>query len=438
MLVVFAMGLNKVKGKFIMLSAQTRKKYRIIPWISWSLAATFYFYEFSLQVSPDVMADLLMRDFNIDATHLGYLGGTYFFSYAILQIPVGLLLDYIGPRHMLSFATLMCMSGSFLFGLSHSYYEAMLARFCIGLGSAFAAVGCMKIAANWFPVNRFAALVGLSVTAGMLGAVVGHKPLAIVVSEFGWRHSMFLLGAFSGLLSLLIWLFLRDAPEHNTRRPTATSDMSILQGLKHIIFAKQSWFIACYGGLMYAPTLVLGSLWGGSFLMVQYGLSRDVAAGIVSLIFFGWLFGSTSFGMLSDRLGQRKLPMLIGALGSLIFCVFVIYVKMPLMLLRLVFFFLGFFSSGFLPSFSLIKETNPLHLGATSLGFMNTLNMVGPTVFQPLVGYLLDLAWTGELVDGTRFYSVASYTIALSVLPTCLLLSILLIPFIKESYCKQV
>lgn len=89
---------------------------------------------------------------------------------------------------------------------------ACTARLMIGFGSAFAAVGAMKLAANWFPAQRFALLTGMMVTIGMLGAIGGEAPLALLVDNYGWRESMIIMGTVGLVLAVLILLVVKDSP----------------------------------------------------------------------------------------------------------------------------------------------------------------------------------------------------------------------------------
>ena len=79
----------------------------LMPWIVWGLSCIFYFYECLLQVSPSVMSSELMRDFAVTSQTLGILSGIYFYSYAAMQLPGGVLMDYFGPQRLLTIATII-------------------------------------------------------------------------------------------------------------------------------------------------------------------------------------------------------------------------------------------------------------------------------------------------------------------------------------------
>lgn len=408
-----------------------------MPWLMWALGAIFYCYETLLQVSPSVMVPDLMKAFSATGAQLGLLAAVYFYSYSSVQIPVGILLDKLGPRRLLTSATLICGLGALLFSSAHILTIAALGRLLIGLGSAFAAVGCMHLCATWLPLRYFATLTGVMVTMGMLGAIGGQAPVSFMVAHFGWRETLLIFGIVGIVLSVTIWTFVRDNKLYH--QPESKGEkVKLFSGLKQIIANKQNLIVATYGAFMFAPTTTFGGLWGVPYLMEFYQLDRHVAATLVSMLFIGWVVGSPLFGMISDRIKRRKPSMILGSYGVLITLSIILFVPhLPLFILGTLLFAFGFFSSGFLPSFSIIREINPHRLNATSIGFMNTFNMLTGAILQPLVGLILDLTWHGTMNNGIREYSVSSFHKGLILLPLGVVIAIITLPFIKETFCKQ-
>ena len=419
---------------------QTKKGLR---WLVWGLGCTFYFYEFFLQVSPSVMARDLMHDFAINAHTLGNLSGCYFYSYAGMQIFVGLLLDRFGAHRLLALAALLCGVSSMAFGLTHHVETAALARFFMGFGSAFAAVGTMKLAYNWFPPHRFSFLVGLMVTIGMLGALAGEAPLALLVKAYGWRDIMLFLGGGGVLLSLLIYALAHDRPAlyhqpiHSANKTNSEDKPSLMEGIKVSIKNKQLWLVITYGGLMYLSTPVFCGLWGVPYLSAKYSIASPAAAALVSMVLIGWVVGSPLWGWWSDHIGRRLPPLIIGSIGSLLSMSYLLYLNPSIQMAHLILFLFGFFSCAFLPTFSIAREIMPARYCATALGFTNMMNMVGVAFIQPFIGKILDNTWEGVALHSHRYYTVASYTLALSILPALIFIALLLTPWLKETYCRS-
>lgn len=414
----------------------------ILPWIVWGLGCVFYFYESLLQVSPSVMGAELMRDFAITSQTLGFLSGIYYYSYSPMQLPCGVLMDHFGPRIMLTIATAVCAISTIAFGVTDSLFMACIARLMIGFGSAFAAVGTMKLAANWFSSDHFALLTGLMVTIGMLGAISGETPLALLVDHYGWRQSMTIMGIIGLVLAALIFIIAKDYPQMAPQKTSGhkeTDQDPMLKSLIAILKNKQLWLIATYGGLMYMATPVFCGLWGVPFLMFKMQIAKSIAANYISLVFIGWAIASPLWGICSNRIGLRKPPMYIGAIGALITSLLFIYAPIQSSwIMGCLLFSFGIFSAGFLCAFSVAKELCNSHYVATGLGFMNMLNMVGIAVAQPFIGFILDRFWAGELLNNVRVYPLHAYHIGLSILPIGIFISLLILFRVRETYCRPV
>ena len=412
-----------------------------LPWIIWSLAALFYLYESLIQVSPGVMVPDLMKAFSINSAALGSVIAFFFYSYAGMQIPVGVLVDNYNSRYLLTGAALSCAVGCILFGTANSLMMLAAGRLLIGFGAAFAAVCSMKLAANWFPAKQFSLLVGLMVTIGMCGSMLGGTPLAILIDSMGWRHTMLFLAVFGVILAILIFSVVRHSPgslgrsKRTEMKKASKNTQPLLQGLLTVLKSPQSWLVAIYGGLIFASTSIFGGLWGVPFLMKAYSIDKPTAAGIVSIMFFGWVIGSPLSGIMTTVLKSYKKVLWISSTGGLIVMLAALYIpNLPLVLLSALIFSFGLFSSFFLPSFTLMHDLHVNEASGAALGFMNAANMIGGAVGQPLIGVLLDARWDGTLLNNVRVYSMADYQYALSCLPIMLAISLILIPFIKEKY----
>ena len=169
------------------------------------------------------MYDHLMRDFAVSAAVLGNLAACYFYTYALMQLPVGLMVDRFGPRRLLTLAAFVAAAGSLLFGLAASIEIAYGARLLIGIGSGVVFISALKLATIWLPPGRFALVTGLTQAVAMIGAVAGQAPLAALIEAVGRRETM-VLGAGLGLvLGLVIWSIAREPDGFRANRAAATA-----------------------------------------------------------------------------------------------------------------------------------------------------------------------------------------------------------------------
>ena len=158
----------------------------VLPWLIWGVAAAFYGYGYFQRVAPSVMTAELMSEFNASAAGLGNLSAYYFYPYALIQIPIGIMIDRFGVRRVLLTSGALCATGSLLFALAPTLGWAATGRLLVGAGAGVAWVGTLALAVMWLPANRFAAVTGLSLLVGLAVPFLGrHRLLRLSTRRAG-------------------------------------------------------------------------------------------------------------------------------------------------------------------------------------------------------------------------------------------------------------
>jgi sugar phosphate permease len=419
----------------------TRSRIALYPWIIVALGAVFYCYEYFLRISPSVMYPSLVRAYHLQAASFGNLSAFYYYAYTPMQFFVGVLMDRYGPRQLLTFAAFACALGAYLFATSHILVVAEIGRFLIGFGSAFAFVGALKLATIWLPPERFGFVSGSILMLGMLGAMAGDISLTVLVQSEGWRMTTFISAGIGIVLVVSIWLTIRDENPDNREQRAAKSTATfklLFAGLFKAIRNPQMWIIGAIGCFTYLPLSAFAELWGVPFLEQAHHISPDKASIVNGMVFLGWAVGGPLVGFLSDFIQRRRLPILIGSILSAVFIAIVLFVPgLSPVLIGTLFFFFGLFNSVQVLSFALAHEVNDHRIAGTVIALTNMFVMIGGVFFQPLIGMLLDDAWSGHMAHGAKVFTNGNYQMALVILPISLLLSAVLAFFLKETYCKH-
>ena len=411
----------------------TSKKH--YPWVVISLCAFFLFYKYILQTYPGLITHDLQRQFNLKGVGLGNLAAAAFYSYTIMQLFVGILIDRFGTRILASLALLVSAIGLIWFSFAQTLDSAVIARLLMGLGIAFATVSYMKMTTVWFPANQFAFVAGLLVTAAMIGAIFGQAPLALMFAKHGWRTSLFDWGIIGLVFAILYLLVLRDtvhAPER-LELPEKFSLQNYWHNIRLVFTKKQNWLLTAYSGLAFSPIIVFCGLWGHPFLQQAYQLSSTEVATFTTLSFAGLAFGGPLLGLVADRFMSKRQVMIYGSSAALICLLLIIYVPhLPLVLLFILMFLFGFGTGAFMLSFALGRLSNPITAAATVIALINTGDALFGAFTEPLVGKLLDLGWSGKMDAGVPFFSINDYQHAMFILPIYLLLALVLLIWVKE------
>ncbi|MFA5960363.1 MAG: MFS transporter [Tatlockia sp.] len=409
---------------------------KLSAYVVFLLSATFYLYEFVLQVAPSVMAESMMKTFHVSAAGFGVISAFYFYAYAPMQLPAGILFDRYGPRKLMTYALILCAIGSFFFASTDSLWTAAMGRFLIGIASAFSFIGVLVLVSRWFPPQQFALLAGIAQLMSSVGAMFGEMPLAALINQVGWRYASFILSLVGLCLAALIWCVIRDYPHQHMQSPPKRQFKEEWQRLLSVCHRSYTWIIGAYAFTIWTPIAVFAALWGVPYLQQKYQVSVLVASGLCSMIWLGVGTGSPFLGWVSDRFYSRRLALTISSLFGLGATLVLLYLpNVSLSWMYIVLFFFGFGAGGQTVTFAVVKDNNPPELVGTASGFNNLSVLLGGAIFQPLVGVILHNMDGWSVSGGVPVYSVQSYNVALVVLPCCYFLSLIVsLLFLKESH----
>ncbi|MDP7008108.1 MAG: MFS transporter [Phycisphaerales bacterium] len=271
-----------------------------MPWVIWGICTLYFLFDYTNQVVPGAMHPELMESFGTSAFQFGLIAASYFYIYAVMQIPVGILGDRFGPKRPLAIASFVASVGCLLFSQADSVTTALLARSMIGLGACFSFVSVLMIASNWFPSNRFSLLVGLTNMAGMLGAISADNFLswAATPEHLGWKDTVAFIGMFGFAVSLGILFLVKDHPSGENRDPSGSPPVGLSDVLKHlsaIVRSKQIWVCGVYAATIATTFMTFGAAWGSVFLESSLGVTSVEAASCASFVFVGAITGSFLF-----------------------------------------------------------------------------------------------------------------------------------------------
>lgn len=415
----------------------------VVAWTVFFAGILYYCFAYLLRVFPSVMMQDLQMHFHVNAAQFGTITAFYYYAYAPMQLPVGMIIDYSGARRALLIACTISIIGVYIFAHADHMWSAEGGRFLIGFGAAFGYVTALKLATLWLPQTFFATATGIATAAGMISAVFTDMYLTRLVQSEGYLNAIYFCLLVGLVLWVLIALVVRDRPtagyvKETTKSPRMTFDQ-LFAHLRVVAKNPQMWLIGLIGALVYLPASVFLDVWGIPYLKAVYLLTPEEAALAISVMLFGWIGASPITGILSDRLKTRRGIVLITALIAFCISSLIFFVPgVPKSMLFVLLFGLGAACGSHHLFFTLSKENNEHRMAATSVSFANCLIMVGGMLFQPLVGVLLDLQWSGGFAQGLRVYTPSEYTHALALLPFALLLGGLLSFFLVDTYQRAV
>jgi len=381
------------------------------------------------RLCPAVIALDMQEAFMTSGTLLGLLGSAYFYPYAVMQLPVGLLADSWGPRKTVASFLVLACAGSIVMGASPTIGLAVVGRILVGFGVSTIFVCNFKLLAEWFKPREFAVMGGIFMAAGGIGVLSAAAPLAWISNLLGWRMTLKSVGAITLLVAVLVYLLVRDRPEEMGLPPVypagdevSTARIGLWQGMKQVLTAKRFWPLAVYTFTAIGTFFSLAGLWGGPYLMRVYGLSKPEAGAVLSMGAFSLIGGSPVLSFFSNVVGRKTVFIGCSTLLVLVFSLFTLFPQaLPIPLLYL--FFFSFSLAGGATgqiTATVAKELFPVKIAGTSVGALNLFPFLGGAIFQVVMGAIVSGAGGG--VAGYRWlFLLCTGNAVVSLVAACLL-----------------
>lgn len=367
-------------------------------WKIFATLALMFLVGFFYRISMAVVSRDLAIDLGLTAAQLGIVSGIFFYIFAIAQIPLGPLIDRIGGRLMISAMGIVTTAGSLVFALASGELSAAAGRALLGLGTACVLMGSLKIFTHWFSPQEFPKVSGFMIAAGNLGSVIATAPLAYAISIFTWRPTFLAMALVQALVTLSVFLFVRDTPTDGAKPfpplpdQAEGGDSTVFAVWKGLLSSTDYWMTSLIAFFWYANYMVLMALWGGPYLMETVGMTRSQSGTILLCTSLGYIIGSLMVGKVVDWFG--------GSLEKTMLCgQTILLVAMTAMLgpadhasrpvLAGIFFTVGLASASGVIIYPLARRLVPFRYAATAMTGVNFFLLMGAAVMQHVMGHYI-------------------------------------------------
>ncbi|MER6251683.1 MFS transporter [Streptomyces sp. NPDC001584] len=374
----------------------------------WGIGVAVYFVAVIFRTSLGVAGLDAADRFHVNASALATFSLLQLLVYAGMQIPVGLMVDRLGTKKVLTLGAVLFTAGQLGFALSPSYGMALAARALLGCGDAMTFISVLRLGTRWFPARRGPLMAQLAGLVGMAGNLVSTLVLAPVLHEIGWTAA-FAGSAVAGLVVLVpLTLFLRDHPEGYGSAPRATGapgapgapEASGAPGGFVRRQIRESWaepgtrlglwvhFTTQF------PAMVFLLLWGMPFLVEAQGLSRTTAGGLLTLVVASNMALGLVYGQIVGRRQSARIPLALGTVGltALLWAAVLVHpgARAPMWLLVTLCLVLGSCGPASMIGFDFARPANPAERQGTASGITNMGGFIASMTTLLTVGILLD------------------------------------------------
>ena len=365
-----------------------------IPILIWGIATLFYAFEIMLKSSMGSISGIFSSEFLLSNTELATLSSAFYFTYIILQIPAGILIDRFGVRKMLPIAAAAALLGTFFFSLGNNFETFLIARIMMGVCGSLGFLCAITLAVQWFSIKNFALFAGLTNFIGYLGGAMSGMPLTVALNHTSWQviYSYFAIICVIILIASIVFVY--DNKENKSKQ-NKTNIKEVFAGIFRVDVVANGLFCAFTMG----ATFALCDLWGREFLLsLGYSNYYSSLAGN-SLIFIGIAITAPMWGWLTRFLNAKYLLMIGAVLGFLASGVY-LYFALPVIILCLLSLCIGASQSSHILSFSYVHANANKKVISAVFAFVNLCGVAGGAIVQLVIGILLDKHVPKDIVMG--------------------------------------
>jgi len=334
-------------------------------------------------ISPE-----LVSEFNLSAGNLGLLGGGYFLGFALVQIPLGYLLDKSGPKKIVSYFLLIAIIGMISFSLSQNFISLLISRALIGAGVGACLMGPLTAYRVWFQDETQQRANSWMLMTGAIGMLSSSLPVQFFLPIIGWRSIFGILAILTLFCIILIIIFI---PNWNKANVQNTSDDK--GSLKEVWQNKFFKSLVPMGFFNYGGLFAIQTLWAGPWMVKVSGYTPEESANGLFIIYLSLLFSFLAWGYFVPKFSKNVSDAIrllkFGAPLNLIVLAFIIYLGPKAGAFHWALFAV---SSVFLSlSQPAVGMAFSLSNAGKALTSFNLLLFIGAFLLQWIIGVIIDL-----------------------------------------------
>ena len=416
-------------------------------WLNWVLATLYVVFVFTLQTGYAITNVSMAEDLKLSVAQIGVIGSIYTWAFAVVQFGSGSIMDKLGARWTIPFASLLVTIGAFLFASATGPLQLVAAQILMAFGAAFGFVGAGFVGGQWFAPAKFGFMFALVQFVASLSAIAGQNTIGAFIQTTAWDQIIYTMAIAGAVLTAIMFFVMRDPVRADMQREAWPGLKNFLDelftALGKVMSIRDSWVNAVIGGATFGSMLSLGVIWGPRYLIAA-GNDEGSAYTASAMMWLGLAISAPLFALASDWMKSRKTPMFIGCFLQMIAIIFILSRPTMGITEAYVWFFLwGFMSGGSMLNFPIGADLVPIKLIGTSSAFVNAVQFIVGGILMAIPGRVLDgtglIARVHDRVNQSAPItgSVSDYQWALAILPISLALACLWFLFLKETYPKD-
>lgn len=364
-------------------------------------------------IAPELSADLALSP-----AMLGAANGMFFAAILVMQLPVGIALDRLGPRLVVAGLSVIAVLGLVLQGLATDGTTLLVARALIGIGCAASFMSAVVLCARWYAGGDMTLALSRIFALSQIGILLAGAPLAWLAGWLGWREAFLISALLTGLAALAWWRLVQDDPPDKpapTRKPESL--MEALRGQFSIWRLPGLSRVLALHLVAYAAAATVIGLWAGPYLADVHGLDANARGRALAVMGLAMPIGLLLVGPLDKHFFPRAALITAGAaLSALMLIGLALWPTPPLPVALGLLVGLIFFSSYPVLLVTEARGLFPDHLVGRGATTVNMAQLLGSALLPLLVGIVIGFFPIEEAVRPEAAYRAGFAVLAGSLL----------------------
>lgn len=336
-----------------------------------------------------VLASTLSGALLLSPAELGLLTSAFFFSFALVQLPVGMALDRYGPRRVQMLLLLLAGCGILMFAHGASFMQLLVARAVMGCGLGGCFMAAVKAISAWITPSRLPSVHGYLIAIGGMGAASATMPVRAMLEHTDWRGLFAMLAALVACTGLLIALLYPREDNSAAAGSRAALFPALREVTKVPVFADVLRLLL----IPHAVFFGIQGLWIGRWLSDVAHFPDPVVAYLLYMGMSAVVFGAIAVGMITEWAARRGVAALdVAAAGITIFVLvqlgFVVGYQPSFQLLSVLFTLTGTIVG---IDYAIVAQSMPRHLTGRAATLLNLCIFIGAFLVQAGFGLILSL-----------------------------------------------
>lgn len=361
-------------------------------WAVWGSALLVYVLAVFHRSSLGVAGVLAAQRFHISSTQLAIFTMVQLLLYAVMQVPVGAMLDRYGSRALLLVGLILMTGAQATFAFAGSFAAGIVARVFLGMGDAMVFVSVLRLVALWFPPGRTPMVTQATGWAGQVGAIVAAGPLAASLHDFGWRTS-FLAASLAGVVVAVIMLaVVKDTPyldPNRTRMRMRAVGRAVSTAWRSPGTRLGLW---CHFTSQFSVT-VFAMIWGFPYLTVGLGWSSSAASSLLMLMVITGIASSPFVGTFVTKFPYSRSSLVLALVTAIVSAWTVVLAwpgRPPAALVVALGVIISVGGPGSMVGFDLARTFNPPERIGSATGIVNVGGFTASLCTVVLIGLVID------------------------------------------------